>query len=94
VVMSHLTSDFMGPAWDEAVERLSEATREPFLNRTKDAFTKLTEGLELVPPGVAPIDDWLRDGPKPPPADVEPRMPDDLPEGWVNPLWAVVARKP
>jgi hypothetical protein len=94
VVMSHLTSDFMGPAWDEAVERLAEATREPFLNRDQEAFTKFTEGLELVAPGVAPIDDWLRDGPEPPPPDVEPRIPDDLPEGWVNPLWAVVARKP
>jgi hypothetical protein len=94
MVLSHLTSDFMGPAWDEAVERLSEATRESFLNRTRDQFARFVDDLELVPPGVAPIDEWLRDGPAPPPADVEPKIPEDLDPDWVNPLWAAVGRKP
>lgn len=94
LVATHLTSDLHGPAWDEAVGRLSEATREPFLNRTHAQFSEFFDGLELVAPGVAPIDDWLRDGPAPPPADIEPKLPDDLDPDWVNPLWAAVARKP
>jgi hypothetical protein len=94
VVLSHLTSDFMGPVWDEAVERLSEATRESFVNRDRAAFSRFVEGLELVPPGVAPIDDWLRDGPLPPAPDVQPALPTDLDPEWVNPLWAAVGRKP
>jgi hypothetical protein len=94
LVASHLTADLMGEVWDESVRRLSEATREPFLNRTRAEFSRLFEGLELVPPGVAPIDDWLRDGPAPPPADVEPALPDDVDPDWVNPLWAAVGRKP
>jgi hypothetical protein len=94
LVLSHLTADFMGPVWDDAVERLSEATRESFVNRDRAAFSRFTEGLELVPPGVAPIDDWLRDGPLPPPPDVQPALPTDLDPEWVNPLWAAVGRKP
>jgi hypothetical protein len=93
VVLSHLTSDFMGPVWDEAVERLSEATRESFVNRSRAEFSRFVEGLELVPPGVAPIDEWLRDGPLPPPPDVQPALPTDLDPEWVNPLWAAVGRK-
>ena len=91
---THLTSDFIGPSWDEAVARLAEGTREPFLNRTHEQFSRFFEGLDLLPPGVAPIDDWLRNGPAPPPPDVEPKLPDDLDPNWVNPLWAAVARKP
>jgi hypothetical protein len=94
VVASHLTADFMGPVWDEAVERLSEATRESFVNRTRDEFSRFFDGLDVVPPGVAPIDDWLRGGPLPPPPDVQPALPDDLDPQWVNPLWAAVGRKP
>jgi hypothetical protein len=93
VVLSHLTSDFMGPVWDEAVERLSEATRESFVNRTRAEFSRFVDGLELVPPGVAPIDEWLRDGPLPPGPDVQPALPTDLDPEWVNPLWAAVGRK-
>jgi hypothetical protein len=94
IVLSHMTSDFMGPAWDEAVDRLSEATRESFVNRSRAQFSRFVEGLELVPPGVAPIDEWLRDGPMPPPPDVQPALPTDLDPEWVNPLWAAVGRKP
>jgi S-adenosyl methyltransferase len=93
VVLSHLTSDFMGPVWDDAVERLSEATRESFVNRDRAEFSRFVDGLELVPPGVAPIDDWLRDGPLPPAPDVQPALPIDLDPEWVNPLWAAVGRK-
>lgn len=93
LVASHLTADFMGEVWQESVRRLSEATRESFLNRTHDEFARFFEGLELVPPGVAPIDDWLRDGPAPPPPDVEPRLPENMDPDWVNPLWAAVGRK-
>jgi hypothetical protein len=93
IVLSHMTSDFMGPVWDEAVDRLSEATRESFVNRSRAQFSRFVEGLELVPPGVAPIDEWLRDGPMPPPPDVQPALPTDLDPEWVNPLWAAVGRK-
>lgn len=93
VVLSHLTADFHGEPWEEAVSRLSEATRENFVNRTHAEFSRFVDGLELVPPGAAPIDDWLTDGPAPPPADIEPKLPDDVAPDWVNPLWAAVGRK-
>jgi SAM-dependent methyltransferase len=94
LVASHMTADFHGGVWTEAVRRLSDATRETFVNRTRDQFAAFFNDLELVPPGVAPIDTWLRDGPAPPDRTAEPRLPDNLPHGWVNPLWAAVGRKP
>ncbi|MGH9213050.1 MAG: SAM-dependent methyltransferase [Acidimicrobiales bacterium] len=94
LVASHLTADFVGPVWDEAVSRLSNVTHENFCNRTRDEFARFFAGLDLVAPGVAPIDDWLHDGPSPPGPDAEPRMPDDLDPAWVNPLWAAAGRKP
>jgi hypothetical protein len=93
VVLTHMTADFMGDTWEEAVRRLSESTRESFVNRKHDEFARFVHGMEVVSPGVAPIDDWLRDGPAPPPPDVEPRLPDNMDPNWVNPLWAAVARK-
>jgi hypothetical protein len=94
LVASHLTADFMGETWDQAVNRLSEATRETFVNRTQDEFAQFFTGLDLVPPGVVSIDGWLHAGPAPPPPDVEPRLPEDFDPDWVNPLWAAVGRKP
>lgn len=93
LVASHLTSDFLGGMWDDAIERLSKATRETFVNRTRDDFARFFDGLELIPPGITSIDEWLRDGPAPPRDDVEPKLPDDLPNGWSNPLWAAIGRK-
>ena len=94
MVASHLTADFVGPVWDDAVQRLSEATQESFCNRSRDEFARFFAGLELVPPGIAPIDDWLRDGPAPPGPSAEPKLPENLDPSWVNPLWAAAGRKP
>jgi hypothetical protein len=37
------------------------------INRNRAQFARCFDGLEVVPPGVVPINDWLRDGPAPPP---------------------------
>ena len=94
LVASHLTADFLGPVWDEAVRRLSESTHESFCNRTREQFAGFFDGLELVPPGIVPIDDWLRDGPEPPGPNAQPKLPEDVDPDWVNPLWAAVGYKP
>lgn len=93
VVLSHLTTDIHGSAMADAVEHLGDQTREPFVARTRAEVTTLLDGYELVPPGVAQIDEWLRTGPLPPGPDARPQPPTGLPEGWANPLWAAVGRK-
>ncbi|HEX6447241.1 MAG TPA: SAM-dependent methyltransferase, partial [Streptosporangiales bacterium] len=35
-----------------------------FTPRTEDAIRSLFDGLELVPPGVVPLDDWWPSGPR------------------------------
>jgi S-adenosyl methyltransferase len=94
MVLSHLTTDIHGDAMAEAVELLGERTAEPFVARTRDEFARLLDGFELVPPGVAQIDEWLRTGPLPAPPNAEPALPEGLPDGWANPLWAAIGRKP
>jgi hypothetical protein len=94
VVLSHLTADFMADEMTESVRRLSEGTREQFTNRTREEFTRFTAGLDLVDPGVAQINEWLSKGPVPPPAGIEPKLPEGIDPDWVNPLWAAVGRKP
>jgi hypothetical protein len=93
VVLSHLTTDVHGDAMAEAIDLLGERTAEPFVARTRDEFTRLLDGFELVPPGVAQIDEWLRTGPAPAPPDAEPALPEGLPADWANPLWAAIGRK-
>jgi hypothetical protein len=94
IVLSHLTTDIHGQAMADAIDHLSEQTREPFVARTRDEFSRLLDGYKLVPPGVAQIDEWLRTGPLPPGHDAQPAPPEGLPEDWANPLWAAVGRKP
>lgn len=94
IVLSHLTSDIHGQVMADAIEHLGAQTREPFVARTREEFTRLLDGWEVIPPGVAQIDEWLRTGPLPPPPDAEPRPPAGLPDDWANPLWAAIGRKP
>jgi hypothetical protein len=46
---------------------------------------KFFHGLELIEPGVVPVEDWR------PEIDPAPVLP---PEGRTNPLWVGVGRKP
>lgn len=94
VVLSHLTADFL-PELDTSISRLSDRTRESFVARTRDEFARFFEGLELVAPGVAQIDEWLGDGPAPPDADAQPSLADvHPPDDWVNTLYAAIAHVP
>jgi hypothetical protein len=94
IVLSHLTTDIHGQAMADAIDHLGEQTREPFVARTRDEFSRLLDGYELVVPGVAQIDEWLRIGPLPPGPSAQPAPPDGLPDDWANPLWAAIGRKP
>ena len=82
LAMSHLAIDIMPEAMEAAAVHLNEAMEEPWIPRTHADVSRFFEGLELVEPGVVQVDEWR---------DPDPPAP---PEGWTNPLYVGVGRKP
>jgi hypothetical protein len=55
-----MTSRESGPA-GEVVRGENARTRTPFHFRDREEFGRFFDGLELVPPGIAPIVEWHND---------------------------------
>ncbi len=83
LVASHLASDIHAEGYVEAGEQLDEEMDEPLLFRDRDTVATYFAGLEMVEPGLVPVDDWR-------PTDVG----SVAPGGEANPLHVGVARKP
>jgi hypothetical protein len=81
LVVSHLASDIHADGYVEAGEQLDAEMDEPLLFRDHDAVAAFFAGLEMVEPGLVPVDEW------------RPDDPGALPE-QPNPLHVGVARKP
>src|SRR5262249_54129179 len=92
LVVSHLASDIHAEGYVEAGEHLDEAMDEPLVFRDRDQVGRFFAGLELVEPGLVPVDEWRPSG-----DDDTPRGEHEgeaaTPEGWTNPLHVGVARK-
>jgi hypothetical protein len=83
LVVVHLAGDIPREGAAEAFKRLSESLREGFVVRDRAEVSRFFTGLELVQPGLVPLDHWHR--------------PDDQagPEAErLFPAYAAVARKP
>jgi hypothetical protein len=89
LVVSHLAADIVAGGYVEAGDHLDEAMDEPMVFRTHDQVAAFFAGLDLVEPGVVPVDEWR-------PSDEAPRGDPGgaLPPGWTNPLHVGVGRKP
>ncbi|HET6951849.1 MAG TPA: SAM-dependent methyltransferase [Acidimicrobiales bacterium] len=67
LVVSHMARDIQ----PEAIAALAEATAEDdtigyeFYPRTRAEVARFLDGVELVKPGVVPVEDWIPDGPPP-----------------------------
>lgn len=83
LVVSHLASDIHADGYIEAGEQLDEEMDEPLLFRDRDAVASYFAGLEMVEPGLVPVDEWR-------PTVVGAAAP----TGEANPLHVGVARKP
>jgi S-adenosyl methyltransferase len=83
LVISHLAGDIHAEGYVEAGEVLDDAMDEPLVFRSHDEVAAFFAGLDLVEPGVVQVDAWHPDA-----------TPDGCPEGWTNPLYAGVGRKP
>lgn len=82
LVVSHLASDIHVDGYVEAGEQLDGEMDEPLLFRDRDAVATYFAGLEMVEPGLVPVDDWRPTGDGP-----------VAPQGEANPLHVGVARK-
>jgi hypothetical protein len=80
LVVAHPTTDFATESFATPNERLGELLPQPYVARTHAEVARFLEGLDLVEPGLVPIDDWR------PPADApSPRM--------VMPMYVAVGQK-
>jgi hypothetical protein len=83
LAISHLSADIQPDAMAELARRLNQTARETFILRTHAQVTCFFDGLELVDPGVVPVDHW-----RPP----KPKV--TTSRGWVPSLYAALGRKP
>jgi hypothetical protein len=85
LALTHLASDIQAAEMAELERRYRDdkTIEETFVMRSHAELSRFFDGLELVQPGLVPIDDWRSDEIVPPPS-----------EAWVNPIWGGVARKP
>lgn len=83
LVISHLTSDIIENEVTEAARRINEQPGFTLILRTHAQISRFVEGLELIPPGLVPVDRWHAPGTPPP-----------RPGHWPIPFYGAVARKP
>jgi hypothetical protein len=82
LVATHATSDFGTPEQQALYQQLIAQGKSDVWTRSKEEFTALFDGLELVEPGVVPASEW-----RPEPGAEIPARSD------IN-VWTAVGRKP
>jgi hypothetical protein len=87
LVVSHLASDIRAEEMAEVFERFNQTLKEPFVLRPHAEVTRFLDGLEILEPGVVPLNRWH--GPAAAAAEAEATADDaDIP------AYGAVARKP
>jgi O-methyltransferase involved in polyketide biosynthesis len=61
IAITHLTGDFAPEAVGEAVDAYNKAVPTPVIARTHSRVTGLFAGLQMVAPGVVPVNEWRPD---------------------------------
>jgi hypothetical protein len=82
LVVAHPSFDFSAAGMNEAAERLREGWNVPWVVRSRDEIARFFDGLDMVEPGLVPIEDWRPEGGRSRPAGQRP-----------IPLFAGVGRK-
>jgi hypothetical protein len=83
LMIAHTSYDITAEGMVEAAERFSELLGEPYVVRGRDEIARFLDGLDVVEPGLVPIDQWR-------PADDVPAPPSGRPV----PIYGAVGRKP
>lgn len=80
LAISHVPNDMHTAAMSDMSERLNRLLAQPSTYRSRAQVTRFFDGLELVPPGVVPIQEW------------RPATPEEA--SAVAAMWGGVAKKP
>ena len=80
LAVHHLASD-LDPFLGGALKQWNAVATVPIMLRSADEIAALVTGLDLIPPGLVPIDDWRPDE-------------SDPPAEATVPIYGLVARKP
>jgi hypothetical protein len=83
VAISHLASDIRAEEMAKVFERFNQTVREPYVLRSHAEVSGFFDGLEILDPGVVPLNLWR-----------EPGAPPVTEDGQVIPAYGAVARKP
>jgi len=59
LAISHGTFDLFSDELREHMRDMAKASRRPFGQRTKTQIARFFDGLEMVPPGLVPLHEWL-----------------------------------
>lgn len=86
LAIAHASYDIEANHQAEAAERLGKALHEPFVLRSQAEIARFFDTLELLEPGLVPIDDWR-------PSEAHPRPPAP-PAGRPTPIYVAIGRKP
>jgi O-methyltransferase involved in polyketide biosynthesis len=62
LVMAHAASDIAPEACAEMVRRYNEMSSATITPRTRDQVARFFDGLDLLPPGLVPINQWALSG--------------------------------
>jgi hypothetical protein len=82
VVMAHTSLDIFAEGTAEVIELMNQALDEPYVSRSEDQIAGLLRGLDLLDPGLVPLEQWRSDGDPP-----------VLPHGQLVPMFGAVGRK-
>lgn len=82
LVATHATQDFMPPEQAAAYQRMLDEGRSDVWTRSREEFTTLFDGLEIVEPGVVPPSEW------------RPAAGAQIPDRADVAVWSAVGRKP
>jgi hypothetical protein len=83
LVLVHTSLDLGNDSTAKMVELINSLVQEDYLARGKADIAGLLSGLELLEPGLVPMQQWRR--------DAKPHAPS---VGWWIPMYGAVARKP
>jgi hypothetical protein len=84
LAIAHASPDIDAANMVEAAERLDKALQEPWTVRDEAGIARFFADLEMLPPGLVPIDEWHPTEDSPPPS----------PGPRPTPIYVGIARKP